>query len=321
MSNGLYIIGNGFDKAHGLKTSYWDFRTYLESTHLEFLQEFEKIYDFEVFDDSDPYALEGARTQREKSLKGELWSKLEKNIGHPDTYQMEQISDCIVNDLDLDSGNVGIRDTLDAYWRHKYGFVKKLRIYIKEWIETLDTANIRPRKKTLVNSNDYFLSFNYTDTLESVYKINDVYHIHGGIDSICEKDPIIGHCNREQIKDYREKATEADNVFDEGTASIDDAIADYLEATYKDTAQIIWLSDRFWEKLYNVDCVTIIGWSAGSVDMPYLEKIVACVPKHTKWTVYFYNTNEKGAFEKALKLCGVNTKDIELLHSEAYWDC
>ena len=26
----LFIIGNGFDKGHGLNTSYWDFRTYLK---------------------------------------------------------------------------------------------------------------------------------------------------------------------------------------------------------------------------------------------------------------------------------------------------
>ena len=25
----LHIIGNGFDKGHGLKTSYWNFREYL----------------------------------------------------------------------------------------------------------------------------------------------------------------------------------------------------------------------------------------------------------------------------------------------------
>ena len=24
----LFVIGNGFDRAHGLKTSYWDFRKY-----------------------------------------------------------------------------------------------------------------------------------------------------------------------------------------------------------------------------------------------------------------------------------------------------
>lgn len=99
----------------------------------------------------------------------------------------------------------------------------------------MDTSRVVPRKKSLINCSDHFLSFNYTDTLERVYGIEDVYHIHGGIDIVSEQEPIIGHCNKKQIKDYRGLAKQADEAFDEGTASIDDAIADYLELTYKDT--------------------------------------------------------------------------------------
>ena len=115
MSKSLYIIGNGFDRAHGLKTSYWDFRTYLEENHWEFLLAFEKLYDFEPFDEADPYTAKNAKKLYEDRLQQELWSQLEENIGHPNIVQMENFSDCIVNDLDLESGNVGIRDTLDEY--------------------------------------------------------------------------------------------------------------------------------------------------------------------------------------------------------------
>ncbi|KAI4447639.1 hypothetical protein C823_002158 [Eubacterium plexicaudatum ASF492] len=38
----LYIIGNGFDKGHGLKTSYWNFREYLEKYEEDFLVQMEK---------------------------------------------------------------------------------------------------------------------------------------------------------------------------------------------------------------------------------------------------------------------------------------
>ena len=31
----LFIIGNGFDKGHGLNTSYWDFRTYLKNMYIQ----------------------------------------------------------------------------------------------------------------------------------------------------------------------------------------------------------------------------------------------------------------------------------------------
>ncbi len=42
----LYIIGNGFDKEHGLKTSYWNFREYLEKYEEDFLFQMERMYDF-----------------------------------------------------------------------------------------------------------------------------------------------------------------------------------------------------------------------------------------------------------------------------------
>ena len=38
----LYILGNGFDLAHGLPTKYWDFRMYLNAVHPEFLEAFEE---------------------------------------------------------------------------------------------------------------------------------------------------------------------------------------------------------------------------------------------------------------------------------------
>lgn len=45
----LYIIGNGFDKEHGLKISYWNFREYLEKYEEDFLFQMERMYDFAPF--------------------------------------------------------------------------------------------------------------------------------------------------------------------------------------------------------------------------------------------------------------------------------
>lgn len=40
----LYIIGNGFDRAHNLDTSYWSFREYLDDKYPDFLVAFEHLY-------------------------------------------------------------------------------------------------------------------------------------------------------------------------------------------------------------------------------------------------------------------------------------
>lgn len=49
----LFVIGNGFDRAHGLKTSYWDFRKYLEKYAEDFLVQMEKMYSIAPFERLD----------------------------------------------------------------------------------------------------------------------------------------------------------------------------------------------------------------------------------------------------------------------------
>ena len=49
----LHIIGNGFDKGHGLKTSYWNFREYLEKYEEDFLFQMERMYNFAPFERKD----------------------------------------------------------------------------------------------------------------------------------------------------------------------------------------------------------------------------------------------------------------------------
>ena len=47
----LYIIGNGFDIAHGILCRFSDFYTYLEENRYDVLEEMEQYYD--IYKDSD----------------------------------------------------------------------------------------------------------------------------------------------------------------------------------------------------------------------------------------------------------------------------
>lgn len=138
----LYIIGNGFDIAHKLDTSYWDFRVYLARTYPEFLQEFEHMYNIEQFDPSSPRVSAGAYKQWEKAVRNELWSEFENKMGYPNISEMIDISTSVLDDMDLDSGLVGIEDTMDSYWADQYGYIKELELHVKEWIETVSTNKV-----------------------------------------------------------------------------------------------------------------------------------------------------------------------------------
>lgn len=159
--NRMLIVGNGFDLEHGLKTAYWNFREYLEENHLDFLIAFEKMYNFYPVDFGDPYVGKDAQQKWEKNLKSKLWESFEEAIGSPDIGSMLNTSECILDNLDLDGGNVGIEDTMDEYWRNEYGFIKQFPEYVKEWIEQISTKDIVPRKQALVNDEECIcLSFN-----------------------------------------------------------------------------------------------------------------------------------------------------------------
>lgn len=279
------------------------------------------MYNIGRIDFSDPRVPAGTRERWEESVNHELWSEFEEKMGQPNISEMMDASTSVLADMDLDGGLIGIGDTMNSYWADKYGYVKKFEQYVKEWIESVDTSDITPKRRALIESTDYFLNFNYTDLLENVYKIENVLHIHGGVASVTDRDPIMGHCNYKDIEDHCRWAEESDEKFDEGEASIHRAVVNYLKSIYKDTELIIGLHKAFWDKLKNVDKVVIIGWSAGNADLPYLRKIRESVSKNTKWYAYFYDDKAYKALNAAMIEGDIEGKfEVNYISTDEFWD-
>ncbi len=319
--NNLYIIGNGFDIAHNVDTRYWNFRTFLEEKHWEFLQRFESLYHIQPLDSSEYGYSQEALERWNKRVNKDLWSEFERFMATPDIQSMLDYSESVVGNLGLESGNYGIRDTMDDYWRREFGFVKELQQYVKEWIEQIDLSQVTPRKKDLIeNDSDFFFNFNYTRVLEDVYRAERVLHIHGSVGSDADYDPIMGHCNSQEIENRRHLSYEADEAFDEGEASIHEAVANYLREIYKDTDHYISLNRYFFARLRNTNHVVIIGWSAGEVDLPYLQVIKNSVKADAHWRVYYYDQAAFDSLCKALADCGILGELIDYYQSDSFWD-
>lgn len=109
-------------------------------------------------------------------------------------------------------------------------------------------------------------------------------------------------------------------VFDEGEASIQEAVANYLREIYKDTDYYISLNRYFFARLQNTNHVVIIGWSAGEVDLPYLQIIRNSVQKEARWTVYYYDQAANDSLCKALTDCGIPDDHIDYYQSDSFWD-
>ena len=67
----LYIFGNGFDMAHGIRTPYAAFREFLKENHESFLTTFESMYNIQPLDDTEPWYTKEAQERWDKSVINE----------------------------------------------------------------------------------------------------------------------------------------------------------------------------------------------------------------------------------------------------------
>lgn len=191
--NVLYILGNGFDKAQGMKTSYPEFYQYLMANTdngSDLLQQLKKDID----------------------ANKELWSDMEEALGQFTTNvetaaELEklyfELSDCLQSYLKEEEKSFVPSDQLQKKFQNDFLFPGKyLGATDKE--DYSDYVNKMSKGKDIS-----VMSFNYTDTLERMLLLGDgtnrnygngdylrqIIHVHGTLDNSI----IIGVDNEEQI--------------------------------------------------------------------------------------------------------------------------
>lgn len=218
----LFVVGNGFDLAHGLQTKYEHFSDFIEEKDWAFLDELEKPYGY------------GVNANRDL-VKDVLWRDFESNLSR---INEDEIIDGITSiDLGLEGGNMGIEDTMDDYLSLQYGYIKRLSKFLKQWVKQIDINTVKRTSMIDPVNNDKFLSFNYTRVLEDIYCIDDwdVLHIHGSLNRN-DIEPVIGHGNKECIFAAQQKEEESSTMFDEMSTSAYRVIQNYYEVTLKDVS-------------------------------------------------------------------------------------
>lgn len=301
----LYVIGNGFDRAHNLPTRYWDFRTYLAQDYPDFLSSFEENYDI----------YQGMTDEQKGKL---LWNALETNLAN--IREDVIIEDATHIEMGLESGDVGIEGTLRDYFEEQFDYIKKLEIYLKQWVRTIRIRDLNRFTSKLDNSNnDIFVTFNYTAVLETTYQINEenVIHIHGSLRDNAD-DPILGHGNSNRIEDIKGRRNHAVIKAYEKESSICYVLQDYYQTTYKNVSNYMHKLNRLVTKKF--DEVIVLGHSIAGVDLPYFKRLDEITSKKLKWRVCYFDKDEKRDMFEALKSQGISPKRIEMFHSSEFYD-
>ena len=297
----LYLIGNGFDIHHSIPSRYSNYQNWLEENDADLLERLRNYYDV---DDK------------------EWWKQFELELGHPDMAeyieetafenQPDYGSDDF-RDRDYHAGEFAAEDEIGS-------LVTEIKNTFTGWVGSLPAPK-SDKKITLDKSDAFFINFNYTDTLQTLYNVKpeSILFIHGNVGDGTEL--VLGH-NRPYDELDTEFApdipTPPDDLSDEELSEWYDEMADagedYIHQSVrgevvsqihklrKNTENIINANKATFDALKDVEYIYIYGLSFSPVDEPYLDEVITKVSTDiTRWIVSYYSEDDKenaGAFFK-----------------------
>lgn len=285
----LFVIGNGFDLHHHIKSSYKNFAEYLF------------VNDIALHNTLQLFNLHGE----------ELWADFEANLAELDEDVLYQYySDSLVSYGD-DNWSDRYHHEFQFFieeevWRMTYGLKKSFL----NWILCLTVDNgcrfEGIAKLFELNADKIFLNFNYTDSLECKYGVDRerILYIHNKAEDE-KSNLILGHSVL---------GKQSDKELWSGDVRMSEAelhIMDYYKKTCKASPQVINDNSTFFQNLYSVDEIYVLGHSMSWVDKLYFETILRYIDMHKViWNVSYYDGFEKVKHYNSLTLLGVGENFI-----------
>jgi hypothetical protein len=301
----LFIIGNGFDLEHNLPTHF-------KNNFKSIAEENEQTTDF-----WDIY----------QSSNSDIWSDFENCLAHPDFNELEKIFRGYEPDFssDYERDRNAIITQVDLNGRLE----ESLYDFANQAEQEIVNKKALPEFSRYFNHDDLFVSFNYTHTLEELYKItsNRILHIHGevGKDNLLLGYPegefqpdlyyydLIGKGQGNVVgidyRDYIERMQENESI-DFYTREACIGLYDKAESFCK-PIQLNKLNDFLLVK--ELEEIIIRGHSCGIVDYKYFEELHKKYPA-IKWTFYYYDEETKCKIEAMIKTLGI--KKVNIKHNE-----
>ena len=259
--NTLFIIGNGFDLAHGIKSSYWDFRNWLIGhNYWDDVMNLEKL--FPISDGNVNL----------------LWKEFEEALGQ---YDPERIHREFFQGVD---NGLFRKDVQERVVERISPFIKKVPSYMKEWAENMEGIYTNTKVFDGLKLEYKYLTFNYTLVLENLYFIPkfNVLHTHG---SIQDEKIIVGHDNKRDP--YREYDDNSNREMSKRN------IVELMNINYKPVNDLIRNNQQFFNSLLPVKRIIVVGHSLSKVDIPYFREIANRVSYDCVWHFCWHTSDDE----------------------------
>lgn len=296
----LFIVGNGLDCNHCLKSSYSYYKQYLIDNGFKEYVDYFGYPNFSYLD--RPEEETGIHEGLVDGMTQDQYGRqLAEN--YDKVFNKMKKNNWCWNELETMLSTIeGINDDL---------FVKKFADIIIHQLPNWMSTFVKPQIAAIVPKygfpqNQRYLNFNYTELLENIYDIpaNKVLHIHGKIG-----DPVLmfGHSEYGHIDELIESPQY-------GTYSH----LNYYKDTLKDVKTNIAKHNSYWDELVNIEKIYVLGHSLGDADLSYFEKIYEVCPS-AKWYVSYYVDSHGNDSRNVIK----KTKAFSLIKASAEfvsWD-
>lgn len=179
----IVVIGNGFDKWQGLNTSYTDFQTYYYK-HLDEI-------------------LKKLHIKKKKCIGSdgtmEEWSDVEVIYGDP--FNLDELENEFWNNFENSLADIDV-ERINLFFGKEKSDLKKMQRSLRNakrilteafcgWIATISIQEGDAGYR--FGDNCIFINFNYTDTLQKRFGVNEMreFHIHG--EATDKKSIVFGH--------------------------------------------------------------------------------------------------------------------------------
>ncbi len=310
----LYICGNGLDKHLGFLSDYYEYRKFLLenqlfNTEMVNILEKSKYFGFSSLDQNNntwSNLEEALNLNFELYINDciELFNRKRNKPGEP-------ISEEIIRKHQEFEGN--------DFKRYVHDFTKR---NFEEWIVKMYFGSIESVRKNYseflneqIKKKNYFLTFNYTTSLEDIFKIEreNIMYIHnrfprskdeGKLEKIDFSDPEIelrsssGYFQFGSVEnlnfDIQKYVKSLDIKCNDKMFSLQDLInglESYRFELSKNISSNFMDLERFLMDK-DFDEVVILGHSYLGIDKPYYDEILMPKLKGCKWTIYYHSDKD-----------------------------
>lgn len=288
----LFIFGNGFDIAHGLPTMYSDFKNYLIDNYLTVDDYNRKIALDEILnEDIDEFSTELLLSAMEEATD-EKWSDFEDALGRFNFNKKFPKMKNANDDADEYDNDRGLEYLyyLNLISSVFIQCVDNWQFLFSQWIKknqkTLESGVCEPNsilKDLYSNPSNKYITFNYTKTLQELYKVKKVIHIHNRKG----QKLIFGH-GLDNVE--YDSWNSSENTCYIGSSFLNDM----MSSLKKDTdTQMKKYKDFFKYLDKNIDKVYSFGFSYCKVDSVYIKEIIKRISDDAIWYFTEFEANDK----------------------------